>query len=124
MAGDESFNRRLAIKAAYQSAKDRLELSEEEFIKAVESWDVYPVTGGAVLINGEQIHACVLPDAHGRWLSRRVLKETIGAVLRKHGRAVTSVRLGNESGERFVARLGFQKIEEKEGIGIWELKLR
>jgi hypothetical protein len=115
-------DRSLALKAAYQSAKDRLALSEEEFIKAVESWDVYPVNGGAVLISGEQIHACVLPHAFGRWLTRKVLKNTLWKVLKKHGRAVTSITSGNRAGERFVAELGFRKIKEQQGIGIWELK--
>jgi hypothetical protein len=122
MARDESFNRHLRL--AYLSAKDRLGLSEEEFMSAVASWDVFPVTGGAVLINGEEIHACVLPESFGKWLTRRVLRKTLGAVLNKHGRAITRVVLGKEAGERFVARLGFQKIEEEKGIGIWELKQR
>jgi len=122
MAGDESSNRHL--RDAYLSAKDRFDLTEEEFLKAVESWEVYPVKGGAVLIKGEQIHACVLPEAFGRWVTKKAIRETLGKVLEEHGRAVTSVKLGNVVGERFVARLGFQKIEEQKGIGIWELKQR
>jgi hypothetical protein len=122
MARDESFDRRLALKAAYLSANGRLELTEDEFLKAVESWEVHPVSGGAVLINGEEIHACVLPESFGRWLTRGVLRKTLGSVLERHGRAITRVAVGNEAGERFVMRLGFQKIEEEKGIGIWELK--
>ena len=110
------------LRDAYLSAKDRFDLTEEEFLKAVESWEVYPVKGGAVLIKGDQIHACVLPEAFGKWVTKKAIKETLGKILEKHGRAVTSVKLGNVVGERFVARLGFQKIEEQEGIGIWELK--
>jgi hypothetical protein len=115
-------DRRLALKKAYLSAKERMPLTEDEFLKAVETWEVFPVKGGAVLVNGSEIHACILPEAFGKWLSKRVLKKTLMTVLEKHGRAITKVTLGNDQGERFVKRLGFQKIEEEKGIGIWELK--
>jgi hypothetical protein len=120
LARNKVADRLLALKAAYQSTKDRISFSEEEFIKAVEDWEVIPVRGGAVLIKDEQIHACINPEGFGRWLSRSVLRKTLGMVLEKHGRAVTST--ATEEGARFVQRLGFQKKEEKEGITIWELK--
>jgi hypothetical protein len=120
MAGDESLNRHL--KLAYLSAKDRLDITEEEFLKAVESWEVYPVNGGAVLINGEEIHACVIPEYFGRWLTKKTLRETLGKVLEKYGRAITRMASGNKAGAKFVSRLGFQKKEEKEGIETWELR--
>ena len=122
MAGDAVIDRRVALKAAYFSTKDRISLTEEEFIKAVEDWEVIPVTGGAVLIKDEQIHACILPEAFGKWITRGLIRRTLGEVLRKHGRAVTST--DTKAGERFVERLGFRKIEEKEGIAIWELVLQ
>jgi GNAT superfamily N-acetyltransferase len=120
MARDESLNRHL--KMAYLSAKDRLDLSEEEFLKAVESWEVYPVKGGAVLIKDEEIHACVVPEYFGRWITKGLIKKTLGMVLEKHGRAVTRMSAGNKAGAKFVYRLGFQKKEEKEGIETWELR--
>ena len=122
MAGDEGSNRLIALRAAYLSTKDRITLSEEEFIKAVEEWEVIPVKGGAVLIKEEQIHACILPEAFGRWITKGLIRKTLGEVLRKHGRAITGT--DTKAGERFVERLGFRKIEEKEGICIWELVLQ
>jgi hypothetical protein len=102
-----------AIEAAYASAVDRLPgLDAADFAKAVADWDVYPVvidgkTAGAILVNGCEIHACVLPEAFGRWFSKRSAKVLAG-VIAKHGRAVTSAT--TPAGRAFVERLGFVEV--------------
>lgn len=111
--------------AAYESAKDRMGVSPEEFARAVSSWECVPVevSGdlcGAILINGPQIHACIKPQAFGRW-ARRGLRPLLERVIEKHGRAETSMTEGNEMGARFVTRLGFRLDYTKDGISYYSI---
>ena len=112
-----------ALHVAYGSAEGRLGgMTFDEFSKATESWDVEPVEVdgqlvGAVLMNGPEIHACIKPEGFGRWLTRRVLRNTLRKTLLKHGEAVTRVTEGNAIGEHFVSRLGFKKEGE-----LWVLR--
>ena len=61
---------------------------------------------GALIVSGCEIHACILPQFKGRWLSRKELR-IMNAVIEKHGYAQTSAT--TEEGEKFVHRLGFVK---------------
>lgn len=103
------------LEAAWESARDRLHgLGFDEFCESVAGWRVVPVvargeTVGALLINGPEIHACVLPVAHKRWVSRALLAE-LDAVIQEHGYAVTRVDESREQGKHFVRRLGFMPI--------------
>lgn len=102
-----------AIRAAYESAKDRLgEMSLAEFSDALRDSEVVPVVvdgkcAGAVVISGPEMHACVMPWACGRWMSRRLLS-LMGRVIGEHGRVITFAT--TEAGERFVQRLGFERM--------------
>lgn len=116
-----------ALIAAYESAKDRLPISEEQFLEEAKSWDVLPVKVGeeivgAVLTKGEHIHACIKPQGFCKWLNKRVLKRTLFTTLAKYGRAVTSVESGNEIGRRFVERLGFTPFDERNGVTWYEVR--
>ncbi len=101
-----------ALEAAWQSAKDRMPgVDFDQFCESVEGWRVVPVvvkreTVGALLINGPEIHACVLPLAHKRWVSRSLLAE-LDTVIQEHGYAITRVDESREPGRHFVNRLGF-----------------
>lgn len=115
--------RQEALEAAYESAKDRMPLSRGDFMATFGTWQVRPVKVrgelvGAVLVGGNQIHACIKPRGFGRWLSKGVLKDTLLAVIERHGRAITSVAKGNEIGHTFVAGLGFKPVFEADGV-IW-----
>jgi hypothetical protein len=109
--------RHKALLAAYESMKTRLNagFSFSDFEKQTFDWQVEPVSvdgelAGAVLINGPEIHACILPDYFGRWLTRSVLRRTLYAVLEKYGYATTHVTEGNAIGDAFVKRLGFVEV--------------
>ena len=101
-----------AVEAAYNSASDRMPgVSLEEFAKALESSDVHPVCVrgkcvGAVIVNGCEIHACILESARGLWFGRKQA-QILSAVLQKHGVAAT--RATTEHGVKFVQRLGFRQ---------------
>ena len=119
--------REQAIAAAYESARSRMVLSPDDFAAAMADWQVYPVLVdgvlvGAILVNGEEIHACIKPEGFGRWFSRGLMKRTLLDVIAKHGRAVTRVESGNEKGRKFVESLGFRKTTEARGICWYEVK--
>lgn len=100
------------IEAAYLSAADRLQgIGVDEFARRVASMDVHPVDvdgrpAGAVIVCGNEVHACVLPEFKGRWFGRRMLV-ILRCVIEKHGKAITSAT--TEEGRRFVERLGFKQ---------------
>lgn len=104
--------REQAIVAAYESAKDRLDgMTLLEFSEALAGADVSPVVvdgvcAGAVIVSGPEMHACVLPWACGRWMSKRFLT-LMGRVMGEYGRIVTFAT--TDAGERFVKRLGFER---------------
>ena len=100
------------IEAAYESAKDRMPgISLADFSKAVEHCDVNPVIldgkmAGAVIVKGNEVHACILPWAKKRWF-RRQQARILNGIIKKHGYAVTSAT--TQEGREFVERLGFVK---------------
>ena len=77
--------------------------------------EVHPVIvggeiAGAVLVDGPELHACVMPWAIRRWMRKSHLA-LIDSVIAKHGKAVTSAT--TEAGRQFVLRLGFVPDGEK-----------
>jgi len=116
-----------ALHAAYVSLEHRAEITFDQFRDAVAGWEIVPVTvggelAGAVLINGPELHACILPAFFGRWLTRAVLRRTLHQVLARHGYALTRTTSGNDTGHAFVARLGFHKIFDVDGVATYKLE--
>lgn len=113
--------RHSALRAAWESCRDRWPVEYEQFAEAMRGWDVEPVEVGgrivgAVLMRGPEIHACIKPEGFGLWLSRRVLRDTLVRLVAEHGRAETSVATGNAAGEAFVQRLGFVESGRANGV--------
>lgn len=99
------------LHAAWESVNSRYPVSYEAFKEAVSGWEIHPVyvdgkTAGAVLVDGPEIHACILPFAQGRWLGRKQLR-LINVAIEKYGFAQTKAT--TPAGEDFVKRLGFVK---------------
>ncbi len=100
------------IEAAFQSVAPRApSVTLEQFTKHASACEVYPVTvegktAGAILVNGPEVHACVLPWARGLWFNRaamRVLDRVISVCGYARTKATTA------EGEQFVTRLGFER---------------
>lgn len=77
---------------------------------------------GAVLQHGPELHACIKPEGFGRWLSKRVLRDTIDATLKRYGHVITKVQEGNAIGDIFVRRLGFVQVSVADGIVTYRLE--
>jgi hypothetical protein len=114
-----------ALRAAWESARDRCDVDFEDFAMAVEDWNVHPVRVagkivGAILTHREQIHACIKPEAFGKWVGMKEVN-VLNDVIDRYGRAVTSVSHGNEVGRKFVQGLGFSLVEIRNGVDWFEL---
>lgn len=115
------------LRAAWESFHDRMPVPFETFCEAVAGWDVLPVcvggqVVGAVLQKGPELHACIKPEGFGRWLSKRVLRDTIDATLKRYGHVITKVQDGNAIGDIFVRRLGFVQVSVSDGIVTYRLE--
>ena len=102
----------------YESVKDRIPYSFEEFEKRIKGWQLYPVYEGEELIGcaarySSEVHLGLIK--HNKFI-RKVLREVLGTVLREHGHAFTLVDSNNEKGIRFCERLGFEVQRVIDGV--------
>ena len=101
------------VEAAYNSVHTRAPwVTHDAFVKFVEQSEVHPVevegrAVGAIVVNGPEIHACVDPEAHGLWYTKRAAR-LLSGVIEKNGYARTSAT--TEEGVKFVRRLGFEPV--------------
>ena len=96
----------------YDVISKELIISKEDFINNVKDWELKPVyvngyIAAVVMVQGNEVHVAATPEFHGRWLSRKVIKDILGGILAEHGQVITSVNWGNKSACTFVERLGF-----------------
>jgi len=121
------FTRAEVLMSAYESARDRFDVDYSTFAAMTAEWDADPVIVdgclvGAVLMNGPEIHACITPSGFRRWLTKGVLKRTLGAILFRYGFARTRVVEVNDIGRAFVERLGFVPVSIADGIITYEAR--
>lgn len=101
-----------ALRVAYESAEARMPgVGFDAFAQALEDAEVHPVKVagecvGAVIVKGNEIHACVLPEASGRWFTRREAR-VLNDVIDRYGFATTTAT--TPAGVEFVRRLGFTR---------------
>ena len=62
---------------------------------------------GCVFIQGNEIHCWREPSTKGCWLIRSDITGVIGQLIAKYGHVVTKVTKSNETGHKFVTRIGF-----------------
>ncbi|HHT8835104.1 TPA: hypothetical protein ACT5B7_006631 [Burkholderia cenocepacia] len=88
---------------------------------ALARFELHPVPAGAdvvgvVAIDGPEIHIAVLPSGRRVWASRSFIRQELGGVIARHGRAETTVRASNAAGLNFCSRLGFRRTSEIDGV--------
>ena len=104
------------FEAAYASLAHRASISREAFNRLLAGAELHRITVenkpcGLLVVKSHEIHACVAPEAFGRWLGKKALR-VLDAVIERHGYATTAVTAGNSIGDQFVRRLGFIPCEE------------
>lgn len=110
--------------AAYDSAVARMSgVGFQQFRELFWDWSCEPVfvrgeLCGAILHKGPDIHACIKPEGFRLWV-RKAHFGLLQGIIDRYGYAQTSVRKGNEVGDRFVRRLGFEPIAEIAGNVIY-----
>lgn len=86
-------------------------------MKFAPGWAFHPIkrsgqVAGFVMTLGAEIHVFRLPEYAGRWFTRQDVEKTIGQVIAQHGKATTKVRQDNQTGHRFVQRIGFVPVKD------------
>lgn len=107
-----------AIELLYNSVKERLPVSFEQFAEAMKDWELVELMQkdelvGVVMIKGNELHVGYksVPKAS----IKKHINETLARLIKKFGFAVTTVQKTNERGLKFCKRLGFTVTDEKEG---------
>ena len=107
-----------AIELLYNSVKERLPISFEQFADAMKDWELVELMQkdelvGVVMIKGNELHVGYksVPKAS----IKKHINETLAKLIKKFGFAVTTVQKSNERGLKFCKRLGFIVTDEKEG---------
>lgn len=80
------------------------------------------VLAGAFAVRDNEIHCERHPAFTGRWATRQDFERVAGPLLRQYGFVRTKVRESNETGHRFVTRLGFIETSRSNGLRHYEAK--
>lgn len=117
----EAVTRLQAETVLYRSIAARLPqgVSLDAFKQSLEAWQLVPlkIDGqliGAAMLRGNEIHVGF--DGTPIASIRRLIRETLGAIIGKHGSAITSVRCDHANGLRFCQRLGFEITGFHDGV--------
>jgi GNAT superfamily N-acetyltransferase len=112
-------DRKKAIKAGYESLKDRIRCHPEEFESLFRNFEMQAfceddIPIGMCLIKGPELHVSIIPSYRRKWLSRKLINSVIDPILNKYGYVMTMVMKDNPKGIDFVERLGFKRQFENE----------
>lgn len=100
---------------------EQLPVDHSVVAMALARFDLHPVQSGpnlvgVVAIDGPEIHIAVLPSGRRVWASRSFIRQELGGVIARYGRAETTVRSSNVAGLNFCSRLGFRRTSEIDGV--------
>jgi GNAT superfamily N-acetyltransferase len=96
----------------YNAISYRLEVPKEEFLERLKEWTLTPIemngeVAAVVMVKDSEIHVAASEEYRGKWLSRSVIKRTLGKIIEDYGMAVTRTEYDNAPARAFVERLGF-----------------
>ena len=111
---------------AFEAVKDRLPsgFSFEQFLSKVTRFSFIPVklkgkVVGAIMADGPEVHAAILPEAHNRWFNRTTIR-WLNHRLSKFGKLVTKVLDDHTMGHEFAVRLGFRAVSHSGNVTFYE----
>ena len=104
-------DRKIACEALSVAYFDRLSLSPEDMLRALDGWRIVALASngeiiGAVAVRGNVGHIGILPAWRMRWGGRRELL----ALCRHFGVSRTSVAFDNQRSMRWLERWGWQNV--------------
>lgn len=113
---------------AYESCKDRFDrpITFDEFSAMFADWECISVEvkgecAGALMCKEHEIHACIIPKFHKKWLSKKIWKDVFVTRLNKYGELFTGVKADNVIGKAFVERCGFTVYDRDANVVIYRL---
>ena len=117
-----------AMILAYESCKDRFDrpITFDEFSAMFADWECISVEvkgecAGALMCKEHEIHACIIPKFHKKWLSKKVWNTVFKERLSKYGYLQTGILQGNDIGRKFVERCGFTVYDRDANVVIYRL---
>jgi len=84
--------------------------------------EIYPFNGGCFIVSGNEIDCFVVPEKHGQWATKGLLRRVVGGLVERFGKARTKAHKDNQKSICFAQRLGFKPVEEQNGFVSMELK--
>ena len=116
-------DRALGIEVGRAALIHRIDMAESAF----DSFDVKTFVDGdtpvgMLMTKHVELHVAILPRYRRRWLSRRLIDEVLGGIIKQYGYAMTKVMADNQVGQAFVERLGFIKQAETNGVIFYRTK--
>lgn len=94
-------------------------IPSDVFAGIFQDWSIDEFNGAYVLHKGPEYHVESFND--GKWCSRKVLRQTLGAAIKQYGYAETSVRRTHDAGHKLAKRLGFVVASENEFWTVYRL---
>jgi RimJ/RimL family protein N-acetyltransferase len=115
-------NRNDQCAALLRALGDRApQMSPEQLDEALADWNLVDIDGAVVMIRGAEMHVGAVPEARGRWFSRRAVA-LMADVLERHGHVETLVMKEHAPGHAFAQRLGFEQVGESGAAIRYELR--
>lgn len=107
-----------ALYLIYQSVRDRIALTFQDFTRAVDEWDIEPFEHrgeiiGGVMARGNELHLGLAERPHSS--IRAGLRRAMSERLARYGTVVTQVMEDNERGLQFCKRIGFKEVGRADG---------
>ena len=96
-------------------------ITPQEMAKRLRGWQFFDCGGAVVMALEDEVHVAAPPERRGLWLKRADIREVLGGILARFGRARTSVMQDNSAGHMFVRRFGFERIGERGELVLYQI---
>lgn len=85
----------------------------EDWATRIADWEFKPIyqdsnLAAVVMVKGNEVHVVVDKKYRGKWLSRKVIRNILGTIIKEYGHVITSTGFGDEDAAKFIERLGFE----------------
>ena len=109
-------DRKLGVKVGYEATDWTRPVDEQDYLTAIEDWDVKALMRdgeciGAVYRKAEELHVSILPKWRKRWATKGLLRELFGNLPVR-----TKVTPGHEYMNDILLRLGFVQLDSGEFV--------
>ena len=113
------------MQLAFLCTLQQANLNYKDFESFYRDWEMLPVIvngekAGVILMNGPEVHPCILPKYFGYWFNKSIVSE-VRKRISKYGKLTTQTLETCSVGIKFAKRIGFSKTGKTNGVIQWEL---